>query len=474
MHAQQATPANAAPADQWRRLQSSLSAEYRAFIQSSADQLSCLTYRASASEPARGELLVISDGRKDASPALENALRRFVQSAIAAGHPLQARLLSPARFWARVRGGEVGLLRAATGGAIVHDNGMLLELTALTRHCAALRRAAQTPLICYALVGSRLRASVRDDSDLDLLIVFDDSAFAPAEAEAHRARLCEAAETIWKSLAAKARVARPASFAVYALTELWTGLHECRPILLTMIADGVPLADRGDFRSWQRMIARGAIRPSENAARLHILQSKERLGMARQQMREAVGDHLYYCVLNATQALLMAWGESLPTPREIAPVARLALVQELGLLRAEDVELIQSLVDAHKRFEHDTAAAPAPGQWESLARRCEDYAARCEERLPAAILMGVARDVTRRLRPQSHWFPGNTEAWLDALLTTITPEAKRANAPRLAALARLLALGEAARNIRPGNERIQEARALAAAICPPPRNRTPG
>ncbi|MDX2198264.1 MAG: nucleotidyltransferase domain-containing protein [Phycisphaerae bacterium] len=474
MHAPQATPADATHAAQWRRLQSTLATQYRAFIESCGSKLQSLSYRASTPDPARGELIVISDGREPASQTLENALRRFVQSAKAAGHPLQARLLSPLRFWSRVRAGEAGLLRAATGGAIVRDNGMLLELTALTRHCAALRRAAEIPLISYALVGSRVRASVRDGSDLDLLIVFDDSAVAPAEAEAQRTRLCELAEKTWKALGATAPIARPASFAVYALTDLWTGLHECRPILLTMIADGVPLADRGDFRTWQRMIARGAIRPSENAARLHILQSQERLVLARQQMREAVGDHLYYAVLNATQALLMAWGEGLPTPREIAPVARRLLVQRLGLLRAEDVELIQSLVEVHKRFEHDTAAAPAPGQWESLARRCGDFAARCEERLPAAILMGVARDVTRRLRPQSQWAPGNTEAWLDALLSTIAPEAKRANATRLAALARLLALADAARNILPGKERIQEARALAATIFPPLRRRAPG
>lgn len=362
--------------------------------------------------PTSAHILVIVRDQSTQFEKVESAIRKQIEAHNAANQQkVQALVMRQTRLWERLRARQNQLVSLIALGEVLFDDGLLSELRLLIKHANTIQAQFPTYFLSYALVGSRVRTTCTPVSDIDLLLVFDDTDASEADADQRRERMLEAAKESMIKLCQETSVSRKISVAVYRLTHLCEAVHDSRPIIVTMIADGVPIIDRSMFSAWQRLIGRGNIPPSRHACQSLMQASTERLAAAHEKLRSCITDDAYYAAVNAVQALLMAWGERPPIPSELSQEARSILASKLNLLNKEELGLIDELYELHKQAERGNESYQLCKDTMDLIRRGDQLVAECDRKLNQALCLGAIRQAATTFC-QFPWSPDQSEYWL--------------------------------------------------------------
>lgn len=323
----------------------------------------------------------------DVAP-LRAACQQMVDDCKASRLPLQVLLLSEENLWRRIRAGHTQLLGVLRAAHVLVDDGLLAELQFLLGHARMTRGLLGPRLVTYALVGSRVRRECGPQSDLDVLVVFDDTGQTQAEADALRQHAQSRMEAALEPASGLHGPRRSVSLAVYTLTEVWQALVVCKPILVTMLQDGVPLLDAGHFRAWQRLIRRGGVPLSRAAIRQNMAIAEDRLQLGDQALRDALTSHYYYATMNAAQALLMAAGCAPCLPARVGAALRQVLVEPGQHLSLDDVSLVEHVVHCKKHVERSGGELPPGVDLRELAEAVHRFVQRCVNLLPMVEALG--------------------------------------------------------------------------------------
>ena len=194
------------------------------------------------------------------------------------------------------------------------------------------------------LFGSTAREEWKGESDIDVFVILDDTRqrITPGMRDNIEDDLVDIAYKINKQLSLQ----QP-----YLLTEFWAMVREGHPIIFNFIREGIPVYDKDIFLPIKRLLQMGEIKPSKEAVEKYIERGPKRIKRVEDSKMYMVVEDLYYGMLESAQAVLMFLGKSPPRPGD-APNALRSTLVKMGLMKEEEVKMLEDIVEVRKEVEH--------------------------------------------------------------------------------------------------------------------------
>jgi len=197
---------------------------------------------------------------------------------------------------------------------------------------------------CIVMMGSVAREEFKPQSDIDIFLVIDDTAFklSPEEHDKIDADLEKIAEKISKNISVQP---------TYTLTEFWDYARVAHPIIYNFIKEGVPVFDAGFFTPIKRLLEMGRIPATREAIENYMEGAPKKLMRAKTVKLLMLAEDCYYAMLNTAQAVLMFMGLAPPVPNKAYDDVKKFLV-EPGILEPEYAEWLKEIIEVRKKIEH--------------------------------------------------------------------------------------------------------------------------
>jgi uncharacterized protein (UPF0332 family)/predicted nucleotidyltransferase len=289
----------------------------------------------------------------------------------------QSLLLS--ELWQSCFDAKYELLQIIAISAPIYDKGMLAAVKISEIHKTMVLKKFEKYIVSYVLSGSLVRGEATDQSDIDVMIIIDDTDVKKMT----RAELKDKLRAIIIGMGIEAGemtgVRNKLNIQVYILTDFWESLREANPIIFTLLRDGVPLYDRGMFMPWKQMLKMGKIKPSQEAIDLFMQSGDQMLKRVKFKLKEIGMEDTYYAILTPTQAALMLFGVAPPAPRETARLMREIFVNREKLIEDKYVGILERNIEIRKKLEHGTMEDISGKEIDELLRDADDYLKRIEK-----------------------------------------------------------------------------------------------
>jgi uncharacterized protein (UPF0332 family)/predicted nucleotidyltransferase len=257
--------------------------------------------------------------------------------------------------------------------APVYDKGMLAAVKIAEIHKSMVLKKFEKYIVSYVLSGSLVRGTATAKSDIDVMIIIDDTDVKKMT----RAELKDKLRAIIIGMGIEAGditgIRNKLNIQVYILTDFWDSLKEANPVIFTLLRDGVPFYDRGIFMPWKQLLKMGKIKPSSEAIDLFMNSGEQMLKRIKFKMREMGMEDTYYSILTPSQAALMLHGVPPPAPRETARLLREIFVKKEKILEEEYVKILEHNIQVRKDLEHGTKKELNGKELDKLTSDAEKY-----------------------------------------------------------------------------------------------------
>jgi predicted nucleotidyltransferase len=191
------------------------------------------------------------------------------------------------------------------------------------------------------LVGSVARGKLGPDSDIDTLVIIDDTDESLGSASGILEAVSNDLEEVAKEFSDKLSV-HP-----FALTEFVEYASSGHPIVYNFIKEGVPIFDEGFFTPWKRLLEAGKIRCTRESLGRLVKSAVEKLANAKTVKLLMLAENCHDAMVNSTQAVLMSMGLEPRAPSELhEPVVKRFVRQ--GLLEEEYANWLKEIVQLRK------------------------------------------------------------------------------------------------------------------------------
>ncbi len=158
------------------------------------------------------------------------------------------------------------------------------------------------------LFGSIAKATPTKGSDIDILVVVDDTSITPDRKFIDWYNI-ELANLIRKS---DPRL----HVTTVTLTTFWENILIGEPVVINVLRYGVALIDTGYFEPLQFLLAAGRIRPTKEAIYNALTRAPWHFTRANSRILAGIVD-LYWVMIDSAHAALMAYGKVPPSPEHI-------------------------------------------------------------------------------------------------------------------------------------------------------------
>lgn len=216
------------------------------------------------------------------------------------------------------------------------------DLTIAQKFARALRAELNEFLVGVIVFGSMARRQATSESDIDVLVVTDDTAIQITEPVIESYRL------IVENLILK--TSHKLHITSMTFTSFWESARAGDPVVVNILRDGVALIDSGFFEPLQRLLKQGRIRPSEESIWRYFGKSPKTLLNSRWHVLQATLD-LYWAVIDSAHAALMRRGVVPPTPEHVAAMLDQVFVHH-KLLEKKYVETMHKFYQLNKAITH--------------------------------------------------------------------------------------------------------------------------
>src|SRR3989344_587645 len=255
-------------------------------------------------------------------------------------------------IWQNCYDAKYDLNRLISVSAPIHDTGMLAAIKIAEIHKSMVIKKFEKYILSYVLAGSLTQGRATATSDIDVWIVIDDTDVKKMT----RVELKDKLRAIIIGMGIEAGemtgIKNKLNIQVYILTDFWESLKEANPIIFTLLRDGVPFYDRGIFMPWKQLLKMGKIKPSSEAIDMFMSTGEQSLKRVRFKLREIGMEDIFYAILTPSQAALMLYGVTPPTPKETPQVLDELLVKKEKLLEPEYVKILEEQIQLRKDIEH--------------------------------------------------------------------------------------------------------------------------
>ena len=223
------------------------------------------------------------------------------------------------------------------------------------------------------IFGSFTRGDFHEKSDIDLLVVIDDTIarFSPEMKENFDDNLHEIGKKISEDI-----TVQPA----WTLTEFWEMARIGHPLLYTIVRDGWALYDTGFFIPIRKLLEMGRIPTTLEAVEKFMETAPQKINRVETAKLYMIAEDLYYAMLNSSQAILMYMGESPPSPKHTPAEVKEHLIDG-DLLEQEYLNDLQSVIDFRKGVEHKDIKEITGPDLDEMIKKAKKFVNRMEQLL---------------------------------------------------------------------------------------------
>jgi predicted nucleotidyltransferase len=259
------------------------------------------------------------------------------------------------------------------------DKGILGALRVASIHKTLVLKKFEKYIVSYVIAGSLIRGTTTKTSDVDVYIIINDTDVKRMS----RLELKEKLRGIIYSYVIEAGqlagVENKLSPQVYILTEFWESVKDAHPVIFTFIRDGIPLFDQGAFTPWKLLLKMGKIKPSPEAIDMFMSLGDKVIDVIKGKMLDLVLGDLYWGILTPSQAVLMLYGLSPPTPKETVALLEEVFVKKEKMLEMKYVHVLKRVVEIYKGYEHGKVKSITGKEVDEMLKDFTDYIKRLKE-----------------------------------------------------------------------------------------------
>jgi uncharacterized protein (UPF0332 family) len=262
--------------------------------------------------------------------------------------------------------------------AILHDPADFLGALKISEvHKNMVLQKFEKYIVSYVAAGSLFRGE--KSNDIDVYVVIDDTDVRRMTRAELKDKLRSLIISQGFEAAAITGVKKEFHVQVYILTDFWESIKDAHPVIFTLLRDGVPIYDRGVFGPWRLLLKMGRIRPSPEAIDMQMDMGEKLLERARKKLLMIAGEDLYYGILNPSQAALMLYGISPPTPKETVKLLEEVFVKKEKILEQKYVNTLEKIRVFFKGIEHGKVKDITGKEIDTLLLDCDNYLKRIKK-----------------------------------------------------------------------------------------------
>lgn len=213
-----------------------------------------------------------------------------------------------------------------------------------------------------AVFGSFARQKTKDASDIDILVIVDDS-FGPMD---------KALFAAFKGEMHKLTGRFP-EFHVNTVTisQFWDSARRGDPLAIQVLRDGVALVDQGFFAPLQRLLVQGKIKPTEEAINSALSRAFYNVNGYNNALLGAA-NALYWAAVEAAHAGIMRYGRVPGSPWEVSHLLKETLAKD-GVLTNEHVKAYEEVFALEKGISKGEVNHVEPAELEKLHARIVEF-----------------------------------------------------------------------------------------------------
>ncbi|UCD03509.1 MAG: nucleotidyltransferase domain-containing protein [Candidatus Woesearchaeota archaeon] len=216
------------------------------------------------------------------------------------------------------------------------------------------------------LFGSVAKKMIMDDSDVDIVIVIDDTTVTTDNAFIlwYRKELAK--------LVNEQEYKKKLHINTVTLTTFWEHLLKGEPTVVNVVRYGVAIIDPGFFFDpIKRLLANGRIRPSVEAVYNAISRTTAHIFRADQKELAAISD-VYWAFVDSAHAALMAYKVTPPSPEHVPKLLRHVFVKKRKL-HHKYVEWYEEIFDLEKKIVHGHVVRLDRGELDEYRHKAEEF-----------------------------------------------------------------------------------------------------
>lgn len=213
------------------------------------------------------------------------------------------------------------------------------------------------------LFGSAARNQAKPQGDIDILIIVDDVTidFTRDIVETYR--------IITQKLVAD--ISTRLHVTTLRITSFWEYVRAGDPVAINVLRDGIALLDTGFFDPLRALLARGRIRPTNEAIWTYFARAPRTLNNSRWHIMQATLD-LYWAVIDSAHAALMSQGETPPSPEHVADMLEEKLVKK-KLLGKKEANTMRKFYKLQKDIMYRNVKLITGPEYESYSKDAEAF-----------------------------------------------------------------------------------------------------
>lgn len=216
------------------------------------------------------------------------------------------------------------------------------------------------------LFGSVAKKMVMEDSDIDLVIIIDDTAVTTDNSFIlwYRKELA--------NLVNEQDYKKKLHINTVTLTTFWEHIMKGEPTVINVIRYGIPIIDPGFFFDpIKRLLANGRIRPTVEAVYNAVSRTSYHIFRADQRELAAVGD-VYWAFVDSAHAALMSRHVTPPSPEHIPLLLNKVFVKK-GKLPQKYVSWYKGIYDLEKKIVHGHVVRLDRGELDDYRNKAEQF-----------------------------------------------------------------------------------------------------
>ncbi len=247
------------------------------------------------------------------------------------------------------------------------------QLKIANKYTDELLRKYKKFIKAVVLFGSFSRGDFHKKSDIDMLVVIDDTIarFSPEMHDNFDMDIRKIAKNHSKDI-----TVQPS----WTLTEFWDMARIGHPLLYTIVRDGWALFDTGFFVPVRKLLEAGKIPMTLEAVEQFMHGAPKKIERAKTTKLYLIAEDVYYAMLNSSQAVLMYSGITPPAPKNTPKVLEETLVRE-GVLEKEYSDIMQDVMDFRKKVEHREIKDVKGSEVDEYIQKAEKFVDRMEQLL---------------------------------------------------------------------------------------------
>ncbi len=278
-----------------------------------------------------------------------------------------------AEIWQSCFDAKYDIIQMIAISAPVHDKGIIAGVKISEIHKSMVLKKFEKYIVSYVLSGSLVRGEATETSDIDVMVIIDDTDVKKMT----RAELKDKLRAIIIGMGIEAGemtgIRNKLNIQVYILTDFWDSLKEANPVIFTLLRDGIPFYDRGTFMPWKHLLKMGKIKPSQEAIDMFMGSGDQLLKRVELKIKEIGMEDIYYAILTPSQAALMLYGMPPPAPRETPRLMQEVFVKKEGILEEKYVKILGDTIKVRKDLEHGAMEKISGKQVDTLLNNANKY-----------------------------------------------------------------------------------------------------